>query len=657
MRRRHQIAAPALLLAGLCLISAGIYGFPADAAERSWSQARQAQPATGGFAGVIGEVARSGTYELGGPSDSLQALLQRAGGLTESASGNVRIIRRGRPGQHVFLRPEVDYTIFPDDVIVVGSRHRQGIGTGVAPRRPRSLAGKPGEPVKLAFVQLVSRPVVLRMRPDDATPARIVALLGQSPELARHLRFVSPSGRAVRQVSHIPPVDQPLSDGTVVIFPPSGVDVSRIPPLPAARKLNAHPAVPAEVASATQASVVPPAHPETVVSPQPGSTRTAAEAESQTETYAGPQLAGPVLSNVVQAAGENGPVSRGSRESEVEVLDGPPQDLGASAIISEGSGEAPSVGETAGLRRMLAPRAGTAPESAGGTQYAGTPAPGRPGIEHVADPALAGVVGGGADWLTRVTPADPGRAASPNTDTLAANAGGEAAAETEDRSSAGPGDLEDESPVEASAWSASTVVILTFGTLLALGTFIVLWSMASQTETVGQGAAEETVAIPLTRDAALEALIQNRLPLTVEPVELPETLEFYGRPQGTLKLRLDAAHEPAARGPRFASRSAAGSGKATSTGERSSAVAESKTATAPASTAPAVAAVAGHVPEADITPGSASNSPSNGAGETRYRADSAEPSSPRRPAVSRSRSRRAGLLDRVLATVHGAEPQ
>src|SRR4051812_26267210 len=97
-RPKHHMHWLGILLA---LIAADAYAQAtgANAKVITW------QPATTNsevFAGILGEIAKPGVYRLEPNALSLQNVIRRAGGLTEEASGTIRIVRQDRVVESFF---------------------------------------------------------------------------------------------------------------------------------------------------------------------------------------------------------------------------------------------------------------------------------------------------------------------------------------------------------------------------------------------------------------------------------------------------------------------------------------------------------------------------------------------------------------------------
>jgi len=155
------------------------------------------------------------------------------------------------------------------------------------------------------------------------------------------------------------------------------------------------------------------------------------------------------------------------------------------------------------------------------------------------------------------------------------------------------------------SWDTSALIAGIFGGLVLCSAVFFLWSMARR------AVKPRVRPVPQGEGRVLDALINNELPLTEETFELPLTLEFYGRPTGPIKIRIDAAHQLS--GPHFPPDNA---------GDE----APGRTSVVP-------------MPETDEN----SESPSAAAAGN-------QPTEQVHPAADY----KFGLLDRVLSTVHGA---
>jgi len=153
-----------------------------------------------GHCSLVGAVQHPGTYRSAGGTVLLETLLEQAGGLAGNSSGIVRILHDGRQ-QMINLAISSGSEIVPQGSVIVADA-AEG-----APSDDRTF-------VDIACVQLCDRPVVLCLKPSDATLPRLLGLLGQSSELAAAVRVVVPSG-------HPSTADFALPSGTVVLFDPT----------------------------------------------------------------------------------------------------------------------------------------------------------------------------------------------------------------------------------------------------------------------------------------------------------------------------------------------------------------------------------------------------------------------------------------------------
>src|SRR5579863_614674 len=119
------------------------------------------------YFGVMGEVGRPGVYETRGDL-TLVELIKRAGGITRDAEPAARVFRRGRLAEQVFLGSDGSTRLLAGDLVVVERRESS----------PRAILPPTMPAVQLAFLNLIDRPVVVKMSSDRATLAQIVAALG-----------------------------------------------------------------------------------------------------------------------------------------------------------------------------------------------------------------------------------------------------------------------------------------------------------------------------------------------------------------------------------------------------------------------------------------------------------------------------------------------
>lgn len=188
--------------------------------------------------GILGEIATPGVYHVNAASLSVQALVRRAGGLTEDATQSIRIVRQERVAQSVFFSPQADSPLMPGDVLIVESkRSRSAMSKILDSRMPtnpiRQVSADSADPtgIQVAYVNVLDAPVVVKLHLEDARLERVVQMLGQPIELAGAVKVIEPQ-KGSTVVGQIASGTLRLTDGTVLIFPRGSVNRNKLPPLP-----------------------------------------------------------------------------------------------------------------------------------------------------------------------------------------------------------------------------------------------------------------------------------------------------------------------------------------------------------------------------------------------------------------------------------------
>jgi SLBB domain len=166
---------------------------------------------------VMGEVAAAGVYASQAEHLVLEDLIQQAGGLTPRANRGVRVIRGSRAILNTRSNEGLRFRLLPGDVVIAMSDDSQAIQ--IAPRGTPVVADAE-TPVQVALVNLIGRPVVLKLRPRHANLITLLRLLGQHPNVARFVRIIG---------SRDP---SKLRAGSVLVFDRRVIDPRRIPSLP-----------------------------------------------------------------------------------------------------------------------------------------------------------------------------------------------------------------------------------------------------------------------------------------------------------------------------------------------------------------------------------------------------------------------------------------
>lgn len=413
--------------AAIFVISASAMGYGPASAQMHTRPAlhQQAAAEPAGYFGVMGEIGQPGVYAYPVPFPYLVNVIKDAGGLTAEADGNLRIIRRGRDGQNTFYSPSMSFRLLPGDIVVAQSRKSAG-GRRFSNRSTPVADETAEKPLQLAFVGAVDRPVVLRVRPEDASVARIVSLLKQRPEVAATVKVVQ-AGRGQLRIAP----DARLPEASVLVFDPSVLEhdqIAKVPPF-----------------------------------------------------YHGDPTAGDPAT--LQTAATNGGIQTAQYRGE-----GP-------------NGHSPLHGNSAAFGE------------------------GRPGL-------LAPVLpedGVNAMFADRQIVRDYADEPMYDDETETAEVAEAAAFGSADESN------------DAGGVSAATLWML--GCFAAMTACVVLYRRARREIAVGQSHTTSRPSPAAHAINPLDAVINGELPLVEEPVRLPETLQFHGRPNGPRKIRVDAVHQ------------------------------------------------------------------------------------------------------------------
>ena len=277
-RMRLRITTLALV-ASLCVPPAVLADSPAPAAATD----SHPQPAPACY-GILGGVARPAVYQL--PAGcTLGQLVCAAGGLTDNANGNARVLRGTRLAEQLFVAASEAAVLAPGDMIVIGAPASRSAATSGARDRQQPSSTL----VQIGLLNLVDRPVVLTLPRGSASPARILELLGQSPELVNDVGIVGPSRAEVRASFSVNFADDRLASGTVLIFPSHHVRLASLPalPEPIVATVSESPAVATSRTSALPSSTPPSSDIPSAPAPPEAETAREADASSEAPRYGG----------------------------------------------------------------------------------------------------------------------------------------------------------------------------------------------------------------------------------------------------------------------------------------------------------------------------------------------------------------------------------
>jgi len=550
-------------------------GRPRPRVQQGMSSASSKQP----YVGLLGQVARPAVYEITPGRDTLSDLLERVGGLAKDASGQLRVIRNGRPGQSTSYAAAAYFELLPGDLIISDAQVTRNSSFG-STRSGDSASAQSGAAsrqasssyVQIGFVNLLDRPVVLKLKAENANIPAILAMMRQDPGLASEVKIVPPSGQGQRfQNPNQQRFDASLPSETVLIFPPNAVATERLEHLPEPTKLKTD----QDVDDANQSPQrTPPAQISPDVSLRQSTLRTPEvesavtyvpppptfSDESAQESRFAPQRVGGVRSSTRDQ------ISRDTNMVLAPPADGvpvpfDPNQTGTSRDQSVGSyptREVPASNLTHETDSPEAPRASDSLWNEETNQKA-EPSRLKAPREHRAITEVNGKGKLSDDAFDEIAPNDDA-----NADVAS-----------------------DSKPVIAAAWSIWPPILTAGVGLIALLGFS--WSLRCRTqseweqpkrprpdhdynrvtappvqESRSQAASlqREIVASPASvpspvetqfnnalpttaagKQSLLDSLINNQLPMTEEKVKFASPLQFHGRPATPKNLRLDQGHE------------------------------------------------------------------------------------------------------------------
>ncbi len=197
---------------------------------------------------------------------TVQELVTGAGGLTEEASGLVRIFHQGQLRQQFAYSPERPVVIQPGSIVVMdalpaGFAANTLEAAGDSPLA-ETAAGQPAELINIACLGLDDRPVVLRIEPQHATLRWLLPTVGLPVEEASTLRMIAPPGYRS--------LEGRLLSGTVLVFDEArlkSLSATTRWPLPPATPLGSPPSSPDDSVAVTHGADTPVDSAQTVTGP------------------------------------------------------------------------------------------------------------------------------------------------------------------------------------------------------------------------------------------------------------------------------------------------------------------------------------------------------------------------------------------------------
>ena len=481
----------------------------------SWAFESAQQP----YVGLLGQIARPGVYEIERRGTVLADLLQDIGGLAKDASGQFRVIRNGRPGQTTSYSGAAQFELMAGDLIVADAQPTQ-VG-----QRATNAKSTSDDAVQIGFVNLVDRPVVLKLRNERATVFEILTTMGQDQGLASQIKIVTPSSQRFQGQ---PRPDAKLVSETVLIFPQNSVKKSAVlESLPEPFKLKRETDASAQPPNATQ-----PYAPRGNLSPDvTRSPRSQPSVGAWSDSTPLPESSQPISRQSVEPSPED-----------AEVPPPPAEDITASKRAS---------GVRGTPRRTAASSDRIARDS---NMLHAPPAEGSTPTPRDVPPFDVAQDNAPPPEFNDPLPFDDNRTGEPSL----LNAKGKKRpihlAKDDDSNDATltAADL-DEAEASAdkagSSWSIWPPILTAGAGLVALIGFSL--SLRRRTQTAAQQMPVATnQPTPTTirnsqsvpRRESLDEIIDDQLPLTEEQVPLASPMQFHGRPQPPKTIRMDQRH-------------------------------------------------------------------------------------------------------------------
>ena len=477
----------------------------------SWALDAAHQP----FAGLLGQVARPGVYEIERKGTVLADLLQSIGGLAKDASGQFRIIRNGRPGQMTSYSGAAQFELMPGDLIVADARPSQ-LG-----QRATAAKQASGESVQIGFVNLIDRPVVLKLKSEHGSVLEILSIMRQDQALAAQIKIIAPSSQRGQAQ---PGPESTLASETVLIFPPNSVKTERLAMLPEPYMLKREADAPSQPRDSKQPSdAAQPYAPRGNVSPD--------------VTQA------PRSRPSVGAWSESTPLPQSSRPISRPSVSEPQESAEAPLPSAEVNATPKRIGGVRGTPRRTVndhdqatrdPQMPLVPPAEGST------------------PSPRDVMS--ADETPDNAPAPPSllKDHGPGRHVSAAKHDD---ADDAQLTAADVDDAEAVADKASSGWSIWPPILTAGIGLLALIGFCVSLRRRTQaatsssptspmTKTTATQPVQSVVRAPqpTQRRDLLDAIIDNQLPLTEERVPFASPMQFHGRPQPPKNIRMDQRH-------------------------------------------------------------------------------------------------------------------
>ena len=200
---------------------------PIAQADPALAHALAAQPPVN--VTVMGQVITPGVYEFRYGAPDLKELVEQSGGLTRYCAHQFFVFKANEDSLQLDARRNADYKFEDGDLLLVetSARHYKTLGTS---ETRHSLADI--HPVtQVVLLNVLDRPVLLSLSPNDAKLAYLLSLLNQDRSA-----MVGVEGIAPPNASAVPPdaliAPNMIFSGSIIRFEPGAINPNTLPQLP-----------------------------------------------------------------------------------------------------------------------------------------------------------------------------------------------------------------------------------------------------------------------------------------------------------------------------------------------------------------------------------------------------------------------------------------
>lgn len=200
---------------------------PAAKTDRIVAQAFSQQPAV--RVTVMGQVWAPGVYEFRQGAPTLKALTEQSGGLTGYCAHQFYVFKANEESLKLERDQYDDYQFEDGDILLAetAARHYKALGSPAARHTLVEIHPK----TQIVLLNVLDRPVLLSLSPEDADLAYLLSLLNQNrTAMVGVEQIVPPNASSIPQDAIIAP--DMIFSGSILRFVPNAVDRTTLPQLP-----------------------------------------------------------------------------------------------------------------------------------------------------------------------------------------------------------------------------------------------------------------------------------------------------------------------------------------------------------------------------------------------------------------------------------------